>query len=249
MMKERRNLLLLIFLCLFVAHCADEKPFLTGYIKRAFDAAMMPCDPYNKGDLHTCVVFSSAFNQSLIIYDATVEELVLAPMRYFPLKVKVGPATNALAKVKNTEEKFPYFLALDPVLPSLYVVRAFPGENKKSFETPLKQSLPTMATKPYKIAAMLSENHVVLIVSYPDSASVQIIGLDAKSGLIDSALSKAVNIGTKPSHIEIVDERALISDSGSNEIHAIDLRDIEDVWQGKKPLLTKSHNIGMKSDR
>lgn len=250
MMKKAKKLLLPL-LCLIFADCADDQPFMTGYIKRAFDAVMTPCDPYNKGALHTCVVFSSAFQNSLIVYDATAEELVLSPMRYFPLRGKVGPATDTLVTVQGAGERFPYLLALDPVEEALYVVRSFPSEDKKelSFQTPVKQELPKLTGKPYKMGALLSQDSIAVIISYPDAGSVQILSLDAKSGLIESAKTKTLSVGSRPGHIALVEKQALVSDQGADALHLIDLNEIEAVWQGSKALAAQSFAVGMKTNR
>lgn len=237
-----------ILLILFVSDCADERPFLSGFIKRAFDASLVPCDPYNKGDMHSCVIYSSAFNNALIVYDATAEELVLSPNRYFPLKVKVGPFTNVLAKVENAPQNFPFMLALDPVLKSLLVVRLFPSKDnsQRSFETPLIQRLPGDSS-PFSMAAALKGDHVVLFVTYPEKQKVDVIALDKESGLIDSSKTKSITVGSKPSRVAIIDQNAIISDQSSDNIYVVDFK-ADDFLTGAN-IVPAPHNVSMHTDK
>lgn len=243
----RRQSFIIFSLGFFIlASCAEESPFLTGYIKRASDAVMTPCDPYNKGSLHTCLVFSSAFNQNLIVYDATAEELVLAPIPFFPLKIKVGPATNDLVTVKNVNEDFPYFLALDPAEAAIYIIRAFPSSDKKhrSFEMPLRENLVQRDKKPFKMAAWAHDEDVIVVVTYPGEGEIELVFLDKITGKIKKDKSQVIKIGSKPSHVEINKEGiAVISDEGSNNIHEINLAD------SNNPKASSSYDIGMPSDK
>lgn len=209
---------------LVLVTCADDRPFLSGHIKRAADAIMTPCDPYNQGSLHTCVVYASAFSQKLLVYDATAEEMVLAPMVYFPLSIKVGAATNDLALVKGSK-KPPFFLALDHSEPALYVVRNFPSTDKSrlSFAQPSKLKL---SDNPTNLAAYLSSTHAVVILTYPTAGQIELRSLDSETGDLDAAVApERISIGAKPSDLVISDDgkMAYIIEEGSHEIWVLDL--------------------------
>lgn len=232
-----------------LTNCADDQPYLEGHIRRAADAIMTPCDPYNKGAHHTCVVYSSAFKERLLVFDATAREMVLSPMGYFPLSIKVGASTNELAAVKSSNQKFPYFLALDHSLPALFVVRAFSSSDKKqtSFSPPLQH---TLERKPYKFAAFDNSDSVIVILSYPQESSIDVLSLDKESGKI-LASRKNIKIAHKPSHIEVDDElkKAIISNEESNSIYVLDLSTINKVLDKSAEAAISSIDIGMKSDR
>jgi hypothetical protein len=230
----------LALLCLFIlTGCPDDQPYLSGHIRRASDAIMLSCDPYNNNALHTCVVYASAFLQKLVIYDATTEEMVLSPIGYFPLNVKVGTSTNKLARVHSDDKRFPYFLALNQATPAIYATQAFPSGTHKSFEIP-KEQLLTFSDKPYNFAAWQGTSHVYVLVTYRDTPAVGLFALNAKTGLLDPQKKpKKFSLGQRPSHIEIDHQRkfALISDESDAVIHRLDITTaaIDSIFAGKLP--------------
>src|ERR1700686_4667732 len=113
---------------LSLSNCADDKPFLSGFIRQASTALMVPCDPNDLGKNHTCVVYSSSSFRHLVVYNATAEEMVLGPNRYTPLAINVGQDATELADVKSPKEHpVPYFLALDTSGHQLFAVRTRPS--------------------------------------------------------------------------------------------------------------------------
>lgn len=234
---------------LFLCSCVDERPYLYGHIRRAHDALMVPCDPYNLDVLHTCVVFSAAFQEALYVYDATAGEMVLSPMAYFPLKVKVGRVTDDLVAVISKNPKFPWMLALDHAEPAVYPVRLFPKTDKKelSFITPQPQNLDD---KPFKIAALEKNNEIILVQTYPDKQQIGLSSLD-QAGQRKQAL-KLVAVAGNPNYIDIdKDGTAVITDKGSNNIYAVDLAaaDIDGFFSDTAALAIVSVDVKMKTDR
>jgi hypothetical protein len=210
--------------------CAKDSPYLSGHIRRVHDAVLTTCDPYNLGVVHSCVVFSSAFKESLYMYDATASEMVLSPMTYFPLKVKVGKATDQLVSVVSDNKQFPILLAVDQAEPSLYAVRLFPSDNKsqRSFETPKKYSLDKA---PHYMAAVEVNDAIIAIMTYPLQGQIKAVMLNKETGAIDAATQKTINIGVKPARVVIDSKKtkAVISDEGDTNLHILDLANITDV--------------------
>lgn len=236
-------------LAIFIADCADEKPYLEGHIRRADDGIIVTCDPYNNGKLHSCVVYASSFQDELLVYDATEQEMILAPLGYFPLRIKAGPSTNSLATVISNDQKFPYFLALGRAEPALYVVRGFPSDNKKlkSFAPPLRHKI---ERRPYKIAAYDTGKVAIVLTSYPNDNEFSIASLDRESGEILRP-EKYIKIEGKPSHIEIDSDRqvAVISNESSKQLFVLDLKNLEEVLAGSSKEQLSTIDIGMLSDR
>lgn len=233
----------------FLLTCADDRPYLEGHIRRASDAIIVPCDPYNSQAHHSCVVYSSAFNQRLLIYNATAEEMVLAPMGYFPLSIRVGTSTNTLSAIKTKSPKFPFFLALDRAHPGIYVVRSFPSADKKqsSFSIP---NLHKLDKKPFKMAAFHEQDSFVVLLSYPDDSSIDLLAFDATLGTFKQQKLN-IKIGTRPSHIALSDDlrTAIISDEGENSLWTMDLANaLQQIKEGKALSFNKI-DLGMKADR
>ena len=227
-----------------LVHCADEQPYLQNYIKRASDAIMISCDPYNQGVTHTCLAFSSAYAKKILVYDATAEEFVLGPTGFFPLNIPVGLATNKLVRVSSSNKKFPYFLALDQAKPALYAIRSF----NDSFRSPVTQNLDS-PHKPYDIAAWQSDDQVIALVTYRDDQSIAFITLDSQTGAIKTQ-SGLIKLGVKPSHV-VVDPKtkfAVISDEESNDIYYLDLANKKNILTGTPPIFNNI-NINMPSNK
>jgi hypothetical protein len=224
MNRVKKSLGFLIFM--FILSCASDRPFLTGFIRRATDAILIPCDPYNQGKEHSCVVYASEFNQRLLVYDATAEEMVLSRIGYFPLFIAVGPTTDELTPVLSADKKFPFFLALDSGEKSLYIVSSFPQGSKQSFQTPTKLSL----TENYShMAAFDDGQRIVLFLSKPDSGEVVIKALKRSDGSFDKTFQKiSVKVGVSPSHVAIDDERkhVIVTDEGGKNIYVFDTENL-----------------------
>lgn len=253
MLAHNRNFII-VLLGFMLFSCADDYPYLSDHIRRATDAIMTPCDPYDKGAFHTCVVYASAFSQKLLVYDASAEELVLSPMAYWPLYIKVGTLTNKLASVTSNDKKFPYFLALDHGLSAIFAIRAFPSEDNKhkSFTTPKAQNLPKNPHKPFQIAAWQGADHVFALITYREDKSVMVVALDKNTGLMLPHIPpKNISVGVKPSHVVISADAqvAIISDEASNDIYEIDLTTIPQFMTGNpEPAITEI-KVGASTDR
>lgn len=238
-----------IALVALIVDCVDDKPYLEGHIRRAADAVMTSCDPYNRGDHHTCIIYSSAFREKLFIYDATSEEMVLAPIGYWPLAVKVGASTHDLAAVKNGDNKFPFMFALDHAIPGLFLIRTFPSADKaeSSFSTP---KIIKLERKSYKLAAFAHASMVIVILSNPNDGSIDILSFDKTTGA-EKGPRKYIKIGSRPSHIEIDEksQKAVISDEISQDIFVLDLKTIDKVIAGQERETIVPLPIGMNADR
>jgi hypothetical protein len=242
---------ILIFFCLMLLiNCANDRPFMSGYIQRAIDALMTNCDPYNKGVLHTCVIYSSVSKKSLLVYDASVEELVLSPMRYFPLRVPMGPNTDALTSVLSKNDRFPYFLALDPTEKAIYVVRLFSDDSgAPSFSVQERIELSGTA-RPYKIAAYDSGAEVMVVLSFPEQKYIGLLSLHPQSGKRIKDL-KLKPLGQKPSHVAIDfnHQKAIISDEGDNSVHTVKLEELNKRIVDDQALIHEDINIAGPSGR
>jgi hypothetical protein len=234
-----------------IASCAKDRPYLSGHVRRAFDAALTTCDPYNLGNLHSCVIFSSAFRKSLYVYDATIGEMVLGPNRHFPLKVQVGPSTDELVTVVSENERFPFILALDRALSEYYPVRLFPSNNQESlsFEEPSAKSLPF--TSPFKMAALHIDDKIVAVATFPKEQKIAVFAQDAMTAEVDKNLGTLLidNLAFAPSHVVIDGKTAIISAQGSNNIYLLDLKSILTSFKQKKSPVLKPISIGMQSDQ
>lgn len=243
-MKKSSFLLLLM-----VVACAEDRPFLSGYIKQAYDAALVPCDPYNKNVTHSCLVFASANQGQLYIYDASAQEMVLAPIGYRPLMVNVGQKTaDTLAGVAGMENS-PWLFALDGNEANLYAVRMFPSAEKKekSLVNPKAQKLDV---QPKKMAAALHKDKILAVFTLPNLGQVQVLAIDKDTGIIDESLKpKTFAIGTKPSHVGIIDEQVVISDEGSNNLYSLKLSEIFAHLTGGAAPVPENIDIGMASDK
>lgn len=229
-----KRYVLIFLLGLFLTNCAKESPFISGIIRRSEVATMTSCDPYNDGKEHTCVVYNPLFSKQLVVFDATLNEMVLAPIRYFPLRVNLYDEIIDLVAPKSKDgQKVPYLLALEAESkPSveLDVVRTFPTKDgtKLSFSNPSRIRLIPME-HPYKIAAYLADNKSYVLFTIPDKKQVWVIALDAEATRYDDKFAPdgvmKIPVGTKPSHIEIDDglDYAVVSDEGENNIHVLDL--------------------------
>ncbi len=205
------------------AGCAKDAPFLSGIIRRAKDAAITPCDPYNDGAKHTCVVFNPLFSNHLVAYDASFSEMVLAPIRYFPLKIPVGNATVDLVAIKTKpNESVPFMLALD-ASGKIFVVRTAPSDDKKISSFAKPKEIDIGDPSPYKMAAYLSGNKIHVFVTFPEGKKIRIIELNAQTGERENNIVKM--LGAKPSHIAIDDDllHAVISDEEDNNLHVQNL--------------------------
>ena len=250
MLSFCKLLILIIFISL---SCADDRPFLQNNIKRASDAILIPCDPYGLSVAHSCIIFASTFARKLVVFDATSNEMVLAPNAYFPLPIKVGPATHRLAKITSEQENFPYFLALDQALPALYAVQAFPDKTKKrlSFITPQEQKL-DQNFRPFHLAAWQGDDHVYVLLSFRDDKSIGILALDPQTGIIDPKVQpQKIDLGEKPSHIVIDEDRkfALISDQEKHVLHKLDLSNVKNILINPAHAQKSEINIGMPADK
>lgn len=229
--------------------CAKERPYLSGHIKRAHDAVMVPCDPYGLGKFHTCLVFSAAFRESLYVFDATAGEMVLAPMSYFPLKIKVGRLTDHLVIVMSEEKRFPWMFALDHAKALVFPVRLFPDGKMRSFSEPESQALPKA---PFKMAVLDVAGKLIGIATLPNEGGIELWAFERETGKINSTIAaKAIKVGTRPTHVEIDRDRkvAVISDEGEKNIHVLDLANIDDVLtKGSAPSL-KTISVDMPMER
>ncbi|USN49945.1 MAG: hypothetical protein H6731_06610 [Myxococcales bacterium] len=237
-----------ILLFVFLTGCADKGAYLSGHIRRASDAIMTNCDPYNQGVEHSCIVYSASFRGKLLIYDATTESTVFAP-NYFPLAVKVGSSSNNLAVVKSPNKKFPYFFVLDRARPGLFIVRTFPSSDGKtqSFSTP---HFVQLKKKYYKMAAFEHGTMAVVLLSDPNESSIDIIAFDKVTGQAKGQIQK-IAVGVKPSHIEIDENasKAVISDEDSQNIAVVNLANIDRVLGGSQQTQINMLNVGMMTDR
>ena len=251
-MLSSHKFLFFIFFILF--SCADDQPFLHNIVRRASDAILIPCDPYELNATHSCLVFASSYSRKLVVYDATAEAWVLAPNGFFPLPIRVGPGTHRLAKVLSANDKFPFFLALDQAIPALFAVQAFPDKDKKrrGFFTPQEQKL-DKSLRPYQIAAWQGESHVFVLLSYRDDKSIGILALDPLTGVLDPQIQPIkIPVGQRPSQIVIDADRkfALISDEESGILHKLDLSNIKDILKNPSlAVFSPSINIGTPADK
>ncbi len=224
-----RNWFGILVVLVFGFACAKDRPFLSGHVRRAHDAIMVPCDPYGLGKNHTCIVFSAAFRENLYVYNATAGEMVLSPMGYFPLKVRVGRSTDHLFPVVSADPKVPFMYALDHNEGLLYPIRLFATDTARSFEEPKSVQF---TKAPHKMAAVDVTDKIIGIGTYPDDGSIEIFGFEKTTGRRDPKIaSKTVKVGVKPNYIEIDHDRkvAVISDQQDRNIHVLDLANIDDV--------------------
>lgn len=246
-MKHKSCLSVALIMLLFVS-CAQEHPFLSGHIRRAPDAILTPCDPYNKGIRHSCLIFSSASRDSLYAYDATAGELVLAPNGFFPLKLKAGDAVDTLTNVQSNNDKFPYFIALDRAKPSINIYRLFPTpDGSKSFSPP---QIHTLDKAPYHLAALEQDGEVFLLMTFPDEGLIRAFMLDKDSGKPHDTYRRTISVGTRPSRIAIDNQRtkAVITDEGENNIHALDITIIANVVKNSASPLFEVIPLGLTSE-
>jgi hypothetical protein len=241
---------LFLFLVTGIFSCANDNIFLPGYIKRAHDAVMVSCDPYNLGVLHTCVVFSSAFQNSLYIYDASARKMVFAPNK-FPLKVKVGNATDVLVKVVSPKKKFPIMLAIDRAKPGIYPIRLFSSADKteESFTSPDEEKIDQPI---FKAAAAQMDERILLVLTRPEQQEIQLMALNAENGIIDDKIPpKVIKVGTRPSHVAIDDLRsiAVITDEKEKKIHVLKLASAMKSLTTKAIPEIKSIDVGITSGR
>lgn len=219
----------LILFLLWSSSCAKERPYLSGHVKRASDAIMVPCDPYGLGNNHQCVVFAASFREHLYAYNATAGEMVLAPMGYFPLKIRVGTATDLLVPVTSADPRVPFMFALDHGDGKLYPIRLFPADNEASFST----SKPVQLTKtPLNMAALDVADKIITFGTHPDDGAIEILAFDKKTGQRESKHAPiTIKVGTRPHHVQIDSDRkvAVFSDEKSNALHVLDLSNIDDV--------------------
>jgi hypothetical protein len=227
--------------------CAQERPFFLGYIQKVSDAALVSCDPYNLKVTHTCLVIASAFQESLYVYDATAGELVLAPNKYFPLKVKVAKATNQLIPVESNNES-PILLALDQSGPYLFAIRLFADKNQPSFRKPYKYPL---NEAPFAMAAALFNNEIVAIATYPLKKEIRLMLLDKETGAIKPAINKSITLGNQPSQIAIdhKSSKAVILDAKDAAIYTLDLAHIMDVINNISPPTIETIPLSTAQDR
>lgn len=232
--------------------CADSHPFLSGYIKRAQDGLLTTCDPYNKGVKRSCVIYAPTFGDSLVIYNASDKEMVLAPNPYFPLLVPVDKGTHALAEAKavdSQENSVEFFFALNGAQKKLYVVRTKPDQEKSkvSFSKPIEHDA-TAAS--YKIAGFYHDNHYFALITIPDAGQVGILALTSDGSLLDNGY-RAINVGVRPSHIAVdaVKAVAVISDEGALQLAVLELDDLISVAQNRKVPVVRNIPIGMNSEK
>lgn len=238
-----------LLLCsLLLTNCADDKPYLDGFIKRASDAIITSCDPYNRGDDHTCVVYASAYAGKLFVFDATLEEMVLSDMGYLPLSVKVGGGVSELSHVHSSAPKFPYFFALDSGAPGLYVVRAFPdaASKERSFSKPHFYALPEMANK---ITAFDDGNTVYVVLTHSLDGAVSLVSFDRNSG--EKKAFKKFKLGITPNQIALTPDRkkAIIADQTDRNIFILELSNSASIINKNEAPISVSVDIGMSSDQ
>lgn len=242
-----KRIWMIVVLCLFTYSCAKERPYLTGHIKRAHDAVMVDCDPYNLGATHTCVVFASAFQDCLYVLDASASEIVLSDMAFFPLRVAVGPSTDQLVKIVS-DKQMPWMFAVDRATPAFYSVRLFPDADVKSFTEPEKHNL---STTPQHVAAFDAGTHIVMISVFSLEKRIELLAIDKITAAPDQSLKPvSITVGDKPKGIEIDKDRkvAVITDEGQELIHVLDLANINDLLQGASSATISTVDIAMKSD-
>lgn len=215
-MKSKKIFWSLLVSMLF--SCADDQPFLSGFIKRAYDAVLTPCDPYGQDITHTCIVFSSANQGHLYVFDASRKEMILSPNRHWPLMIKVGKNTRNLEAV-SVDKKSAWVLGLDSREPAIYSVRMFPSADKKnqSLENRPSQALPK---KPAKMAAALHENRIIAVLSLPDEQAIQVLAINKDTGLIDQSIGfeKTLKVGQRPTEVGIIGDQVVIGDENANEL-------------------------------
>lgn len=249
-MKTCYFLISMMVIVLLDASCAKERPYLSGHVRRAHDAVMVSCDPYNQGELHTCAVISSAIKQALYVYDATLGEMVLSPIPYLPLKIAVGPATDELVAVSSNDPRFPFMIALDKAAQSIFSVRLFPSEDKKqlSFVSPERQVL---TKSPDHAAAFEASGKIIVMMSFPKEGTVELHTMRKDTGAIDATVKPTViKIGTAPSFIAIDSEQkaAVITDLKEQNLHVIDLATIDKVLANTDKPKISSINTFAKAD-
>ncbi len=242
-----RSLFLPALCLLILFSCAKERPYLSGHIKRAADAVMVPCDPYGLNKLHTCIVFAAAFRENLYVFDASAGEMVL--MNYFPLKIRVGRVTDELVTVVSKEARTPFLLAVDHASAKVYPVRLFPTDKEKSFSTPQPTQL---AKNPFAMAAMEASNKIIGLLTYPNDGGINIVAFNQNTGAVDETITaKSIKFGTKPSHVAIDRQRkvAVFSDAQESNLHVLDLSNIEDVLTAGAAHTVKSIPLKVPADR
>lgn len=233
---------LVFFLLFLVISCADDHPFLPGFIKRAYDAVLTTCDPYNKGENHTCMVISAADQGHLYIYDASSKEIVLGPNGYRPLMVKVGKTTDVLVKVVGAEN-FPWLLALDRSKPALYSVRMLSADKKdKTFRSKLPQDL---SNKPLDMAASVLDDEIIGVIT--TASGIDVLALDKNTTQIKS--KKTFNFGTKLSRVSIVGDVVAVTDEAENQVHELSLKDLKSFLSTDTPPAVKNIDVGMANEK
>lgn len=214
------RLITLGLLFIFIS-CAQEKPFLSGYMRRVHDGVMVQCDPYNKGDNHTCLVASSAFQNSLYVMDLSTggTDMVMSKIPQFPLQIPVGTSTEKLVKVVSKDEKFPLLLALDTALPGFFSVRLFPHDKDLSFVNPRSYKF---KHSPQSMAAVDMGDDIMVVASYPKEGEIAFLAFNKTSGDI-TVEEKNFNINGKPDHIAIASDKKniVISNSEQNKLSVI----------------------------
>src|SRR5579871_1765880 len=229
--------------------CANDRPFLAGHIRRAYDAILTTCEPYNSGRMHSCVIFSSAFQESLYVYDATAAEMVLAPNPYFPLKNKVGPSTDELVSVVTDNKRFPFFLAVDRASSHYFPIRLFPQVTNMSFQETKPERL---FSKPHRMAAVDMGDRVMVMATFPDVHQIGLFAIDKETGKIDDTLLPLIFDvpGRSPNRV-VIDKgnRAVISDKEAKDLLVIDVTSAYDGLKKRVAPKVKPLNIDMTSDR
>jgi DNA-binding beta-propeller fold protein YncE len=241
----------LTFGLLLIFGCADDRPFLSGHIRRAFDGLITTCDPYNTNTRHTCVVYAPAFGHGLVVFDASAMEMVLGPNPFFPLLVPVSKGTKVLANVKDSDDTVPFFLALDPSEKTLFAVRRFAAKDgqSKSLATPVANKL---KGKPHQMAAFKTDSHVVAILTYPEQGEVELLALNSDTGELDPNLApKTLKVGTKPWAVEVdfASQQAVITDAKNSQLVVLSLNKIMDVIKGSAVASLTPVDIQMSSEK
>ncbi|HXW53078.1 MAG TPA: hypothetical protein VEL47_03120 [Myxococcota bacterium] len=238
-------------LLLGLISCGKDRPYLSGHVRRAFDAVLTTCDPYDLGSIQSCVVFSSAFRESLYVYNATAGEMVLGPIGYLPLKIKVGRSTDQLVTVVSENTRFPFMFALDRAQAEYFPIRLFPSSDKKvrSFSEPKPVKL---HRPPSHMAAVEVGGKIIAVGTYPKEHRIDFFAINPETGGLDQTIAPvSVDVlGKSPRRVVIAKNKvAVITDEANNSLLVLDLAyALGSLTAGEKPTLNEI-DINMPSNQ
>lgn len=203
--------------------CTQTAVSTSNNLEKPSDVVLIRAPSPDGSQEHSYVVVSNPDIEQLRILDLSTGTFLVAPNGYFPLSVRVGPATRRLASAAG------HVFALDSVEGKVYVIRTAEDAQGPAFSVVETFAVPRAAAGMAAVTRSDDPNHALVFVTVPDTGTIQCFDVDTATGTVTATAAATLKNGLRPSEITVaVDENlVLVTDSARGTITGLRISDAQ----------------------